>query len=85
MKHLEICVNCRKEVTYSLAAKKVKVVIRDVEFEYVELTAVCDECGEEIYVAEINDLNCLSRENGFYGKNWVKFNELLKEKGIINK
>lgn len=82
--YLKICMNCCKGVTYSLKAEKVKDTIRGVEFEYVELKAICDGCGEEIYVPAINDWNCLSRENGFYGKNWIKFNELLNEKGVYN-
>lgn len=32
---------------------------------YVEVSAYCRECGMELYVPEINDMNKLSRDNAY--------------------
>lgn len=39
--------------------------IRGISFSYVEQTAYCSECGEEVYVPEINDLNVIAREDAY--------------------
>ena len=59
------CIQCGKDVVYTVCAKRVETIIRDVKISYVELTAKCPVCGEEVYVPEINDANVQSREDAY--------------------
>lgn len=51
------CYECRKDVAYTVRKRKESDRIRGREYEYVRECAVCDECGAELYVGELNDSN----------------------------
>lgn len=38
---------------------------KDGKFSYLELHAVCEECGKELYLPELNDKNAQAREDSF--------------------
>lgn len=59
------CINCDKKNTYYLKSQRVNMDIRGIFFGYVEQTAYCSECGEEVYIPEINDLNVIAREDAY--------------------
>lgn len=59
------CINCDKKNTYYLKSQRVNMDIRGIFFGCVEQTAYCSECGEEVYVPEINDLNVIAREDAY--------------------
>jgi len=65
MKRTSFCIECGCDTPYSLAYNRVNVTVRGIKFSYVETTALCDRCGEEIYVPEVNDLNHDERENAY--------------------
>jgi len=51
------CEECRKDVEYLTEVTKIKGKLKGVEYEYVGRKAICAECGNEVYVAEIEDEN----------------------------
>lgn len=77
------CPNCGKEVSFEIKTERISSTIRNVNFNYIEHAAYCNECGDEVYVAEINDLNVDSRENSFRkAANLISVEEI---QNILNK
>lgn len=64
------CINCDKKVKYRVESCQKKTTVRGIEFSYVEETAFCAECGEEVYVADVNDFNVKSREDVYREANY---------------
>lgn len=56
-KRIDFCVECRKEVEYEFVEKKINHMIKEKNYEFTITTAVCKECGEEMDVEGIMDLN----------------------------
>lgn len=62
------CINCDEKVPFVWKSRPVHITVttsahpQPVEFTYDEQYAVCSKCGEEIYVAFINDLNVDMKE-----------------------
>ena len=60
------CPCCRHMTTnYKEVTTPQKLTVNGVEFAYLETTALCIECGGEVYVPEINDLNVKVREAAY--------------------
>ena len=59
------CIHCDHRVEYCVRSQRVSVDIRGIVFTYDELVACCSNCGEEIYVAEINDANVIARKGAY--------------------
>lgn len=59
------CINCDNETTYIVKYQRVEMTVRGTTFNYIEQSAFCSVCGEEIYVPEINDINVMSREEAY--------------------
>lgn len=51
------CENCRSDVTYTTRPAHLTGRIKDKEYHYKGLEAICDNCGALVYVPEINDSN----------------------------
>lgn len=51
------CTNCRKETIYTLKKQEIRKVIKDKEYTFSITVAVCNECGEEISLPGLLDLN----------------------------
>jgi len=51
------CINCGKKREYRIFDKLIHHVVRDTRFSCLEKQAFCIECGNQIYVPEINDEN----------------------------
>ena len=54
---IDFCTHCRKETEYSLSKKDIKKIIKDKEYNFKITDAVCKECGKEISVPGLIDLN----------------------------
>ena len=55
--------NCQKPLrTYTRLEHQ---NVRGVGFSYLEEHAICKTCGNEIYVAELNDINARAREDAY--------------------
>lgn len=59
------CVECGRKKPYSVTSTRETLTIRGVSFQYVERQARCQDCGELVYVPEINDANVKSREDAY--------------------
>lgn len=68
------CISCRHTVKYTVNERDVEVVSPKGLIKYKELYAICNECGEEIYVAELNDKNV--------ERNKIAYKNLINEKEI---
>ncbi len=53
----DFCINCEKETKFTLTKKKIKREIRQKEYEFEITVAICNECGEEMAVPGLLDLN----------------------------
>lgn len=51
------CENCRIETDYAISKCEMTGTIRGVEYSYTGTEARCKECGELVYVPEVNDDN----------------------------
>lgn len=60
------CSKCNNKVDYTAKKQLDSFEIRGQTFYYFETSAYCAECGEEVYVPAINDLNCTVRENIYF-------------------
>lgn len=61
------CIHCdapADRIDYSAKLKTFEVKGGTV-ITYVEVSAHCHECGMELYIPEINDINKLSRDNAY--------------------
>lgn len=59
------CITCNKKTAYIVKYKQAEMKIRGTAFKYLERTAYCPVCGEDLYVPEINDLNAMSRKESY--------------------
>lgn len=59
------CINCGCKNKYMEAAAEADSEANGVKFSYVEALALCKECGDELYVPDINDRNVQSREEAY--------------------
>ena len=51
------CYNCDNDVDFRVEESIIQRDIKDVNFSYLAKVAFCNECGEEIYIAELSDEN----------------------------
>lgn len=51
------CEECRKLVNYNISEKETTRKLKDTNVRFIEKIATCCECGYEVYVDELNDLN----------------------------
>ena len=62
------CINCGCKQKYIVKSQIDSLNVRNVEFTYIEKTAHCSKCENEVYVPEINDYNCTARETAYFLK-----------------
>jgi uncharacterized phage-associated protein/uncharacterized Zn finger protein (UPF0148 family) len=53
----EYCYNCDDDKLIMIKEELISMKIKEVEFEFTGKVAYCKECGEEVYVSEIDDEN----------------------------
>ena len=68
-----ICVQCRKVVDYNIKEIEQMTVIKKEEIVYKEKVAYCKNCGEEVWVEELEKWNVLEPINVY-----------CKKKGLIS-
>ncbi len=59
------CIECGVDREYKILTRRTAVEVRGVHFSYLELVAVCEGCGEELYVPEVNDANVQAQEDAY--------------------
>ena len=62
---LAYCINCACKNKFSIKASRKAITVKGIEISYIERSAHCSTCGEEIYVPEVNDENVISREEAY--------------------
>lgn len=55
------CIRCGKKAEYSIKLQRVRVNICGVRFSYIEKGPCCTNCGESVYISEIEDQNVDAR------------------------
>ena len=60
-----ICSVCRDRVTYHIHTINKKTNINGRPIEYKEVKAFCDICGNEVWVAELDDINAEAPINAY--------------------
>lgn len=51
------CCACRQEVNYTVKQETETAEFRGEKYEFSVRNAYCDQCGGEVYVAELEDTN----------------------------
>ena len=54
------CPVCDKVQNYQILRKNITYKKDNIEFTYIEEYALCTECGEELFIDEINQRNQIS-------------------------
>lgn len=62
---IAFCINCDEKNSYNIKSEVVKKEVRGTEFSYIEQKAFCANCGEEVYVPEVNDNNVQAAEDAY--------------------
>lgn len=65
MPQTAFCINCGCISKYRSVMEEAEAEVRGVQFSYTEMLAICEKCGEELYVPEINDSNAQAREDAY--------------------
>lgn len=64
-KSTDFCTQCRKEVSYHLVKETAKEKIKDKIYNFEVTIAICDECGAQIDVPGLMDLNIKSMDEQY--------------------
>jgi uncharacterized phage-associated protein len=70
---VDFCTQCRKETMYQLRKKIVKKVIKEKPYNFEIIIAMCDECGKEMDIPGLMDINIKSIDEQY-----------RKEEGLIS-
>jgi len=73
------CEECRKDVEYIVETTVIMSNLKGEVYEYKGKKAVCTECGNEVYVAEIEDENLKALYDAYRQKNGIISLEKIQE------
>lgn len=73
------CEECRKDVEYSVEPLLMKGKLKCEEYEYTGKKAICGDCGNEVYVAEVEDGNLKALYDAYRQKNGIIPLEVILE------
>ena len=73
------CETCRKDVCYLESAVTLRNDLKGETYEYNGKQAVCNECGEDVYVAEVEDYNLKALYDAFRERNEIISHERIME------
>lgn len=65
------CEECRRDVRYTIDGTKLEGTLKGVQYDYVGQKAICNECGSEVYVHEVEDYNLKSLYDTYREKNCI--------------
>lgn len=55
------CIRCGKKTEYSVKLQRVRVNVCGVRFSYIEKAPCCTNCGESVYISQVEDQNVDAR------------------------
>lgn len=64
---LGFCETCRDEIRYSIRGKNIEKCIKGKQVFYKCEIAICNECGNEMFIGEIRDRNLEKLEEAYNG------------------
>ena len=59
------CTHCNRKVKYVTLPIQTALCVRDISFDCEEFMAICPACKNEVYAAEVNDLNVDIRKKAY--------------------
>ncbi|HOQ00789.1 MAG TPA: hypothetical protein PK604_08200 [Acetivibrio clariflavus] len=59
IEEIVFCENCQDDVKFEIRNEIIEIDMEDIVFSYEALVPYCKECGNEVSVPEINDLNII--------------------------
>lgn len=59
------CINCGCKRHYKMVSGREETEVRGIKFGFVETKAICEDCGEELYIPDLNDANVSAREDAY--------------------
>ena len=65
------CENCREEVTFSIREDAAIRSLKGEDVSFIETSAVCNECGSDVFVAEFHDSNLMALYHSYRLKNSI--------------
>ena len=65
------CEQCRNDVNFCINEVQTEGIIKGEKYSYLGKQAHCVDCGEEIYVAEVNDYNLKALYDAYRKKNGI--------------
>lgn len=75
----DFCTECRKNTEYEIIKQVRQEIIRDRKYEFTFTTALCKECGEEMAVPGLIDLNIAERDKQYReAENIISIEEIKK-------
>ncbi|NLG03597.1 MAG: DUF4065 domain-containing protein [Clostridia bacterium] len=82
---VDFCTQCRKETTYQLRKRIVSKVIKEKTYDFEIIVAVCDECGREMDIPGLMDINMKSIDEQYRKKEGlVSVDDIQKIMDIYN-
>lgn len=78
-KEKAICAECRDYTTYHIIEKEMTSKLKGKEYKYFGKLAICDECGEEIYIEELIDYNLNALYDEYRKENTIISKESIEE------
>jgi putative zinc finger/helix-turn-helix YgiT family protein len=76
---MTFCEECRKDVSYSIETVTMKAKLKGEEYEFAGKKALCGECGNEVYVADIENENLKALYGAYRQKNGIISLEKIME------
>lgn len=70
-KQIVFCSECRQDMTYTVKEQKESAELKGDVYEFTAQTAYCEQCGEEVYVAELEDANLKALYDAYRQKNGI--------------
>lgn len=65
------CEECRNDVNFCIKEVQMEGTIKGEQYSYLGKKAHCVDCGEEVYVAEVNDYNLKALHDAYRKKNGI--------------
>ena len=71
MNNTTFCENCRNDVNFSIKKKNTIRSFKNEEIEFEETFATCNNCENEVFVADLHDCNLFSLYDSYRLKNGI--------------
>lgn len=84
-RQLDFCTNCRKDSEYEIQKTVRKEKIRDKTYDFTFTTALCKQCGEEMSIPGLTDLNIKERDEQYRkAEGIISIDDIRKLMAIYN-